>query len=634
MKKWLLKCSVIAIIALNFIPASAEVTSTPKPSDRENILYVAGDTDNYPLEYYDSGLNEFRGIIPDILNKISDYSGIDFVYINWDKTDKYSLAENSQVDLVSSVTATEKVPMKKDYLELISYSKMNNNEVHSGIVFTSRLNDETIAKIKNALNNIPSNTITGIYLSYASKLASPNSISGEIALILCILLITFICVLLLKIRRIKTDYEEDKLTDPETGLGNLPFFKYYFKHNICDKISSGTYNIAYIILDSGYLRSYHGENSFEEVLKYTTYVLSEYTGDEDISARITENGFVYSFCSKDSSEAKKRLIEIMDKLNGFRNSSRKSKPVFHCASYELSPTDKNIEILLFSLRRNCNEIIGTEKQIVFCDISSMNKVQEKKKITESILNGFEKNEFKMYLQFIVNNKTKKITSAEALSRWDNPQKGLVGPGNYIKDMESSSLISRHDFYMFELVCKQLEKWNNTEFSNVSISCNFTRITLSEENFMDKLIAISGLYNFDKTRLAIEITEDAIEKDREVAKRNAALCKEHGFKVYLDDMGSGYTSLANLCDYPIDIVKIDRDILLKAATQKGKDLLSGIVKLAHSLNLSVICEGVETEEQNAILEQTECDYIQGWYYSKPIPAEESECFIEKHNLLYK
>ena len=124
-----------------------------------------------------------------------------------------------------------------------------------------------------------------------------------------------------------------------------------------------------------------------------------------------------------------------------------------------------------------------------------------------------------YSSFIVDNKTKKIVSAEALSRWDSSEKGLIGPGKYIENMEASGLISRHDFYMFELVCRQLEKWAGTEFENVALSCNFTRITLSEENFIDKLLMISNSYSFDKTKIAIEITEDAIEKDRETATKN-------------------------------------------------------------------------------------------------------------------
>ncbi len=252
-------------------------------------------------------------------------------------------------------------------------------------------------------------------------------------------------------------------------------------------------------------------------------------------------------------------------------------------------------------------------------------------MTQRIINGLNNNEFKMFLQFIVDSKTKKIVSAEALSRWERPEKGLVGPVHYIAHMEETGLISAHDFYMFELVCRQLEKWNGTEYNDISISCNFTRITLSEEDCIDKLKRISERYNFDKSKLAIEITEDAIEKDREIAKGNVILCKRLGFRVYLDDLGSGYTSLSNLCDYPIDVVKIDRDILLKTNTDRGKALFCGIVALAHSMDIAAIGEGVETEEQNNLVSQSDCDFIQGWYYTKALPLEECEAFIDNYNI---
>ena len=246
--------------------------------------------------------------------------------------------------------------------------------------------------------------------------------------------------------------------------------------------------------------------------------------------------------------------------------------------------------------------------------------------TQSILKGLDKGEFKMYLQFIVDSKTGTFVSAETLSRWHTSDDGVIGPVNYIAHMESEGLISRHDFYMFDLVCRQLEKWKNTEYKDISISCNFTRITLSEEDFIVKILDIVEKYDFDKSKLAIEITEDAIEKDREVAIENVMKCKELGFSIYLDDLGSGYTALANLCDYPIDVVKIDREILLKTTTKRGKALFAGIVALAHKLELPAICEGVENEEQNTLVTLADCDYIQGWYYSKPMPVEECEEFI--------
>ena len=621
------KLICVFLIGLAFFvqPAFAEVITTDKPEGYEDYIYVAGSYDNYPIEYYDEDLKAYCGVIPDLLESISERTDMNFVYVNGDKTNKNVLGKNLKVDAVSAIDGNNNVTYKKDYIELVSYKK-GEKTLRFGIVFTALMDDDKIAMIKNAANEISQDQINGIYLSYADNNNEMNYIWLVSFLLICMIFIAFIVFLFIRINRIQKEIEEEKLTDDETGMGNLQYFKYHFKHTINDS-SRSRYYISYIILDSSYLRSYHGDSSFEEVLKYTASVLTEKSGDKEITARITENGFAFAFLAQSDDDAQKRLKSLMDKLNDFEDMKEKNnKLVFHCAAYHLLGMDKNCEILLFNLRKNCNRIFGTEKQIIYCDTHSMNKVAEEKKFTESIIKGFEKNEFKMYLQFIVDNKTKKIVSAEALSRWDRNEKGVVGPGKYIKNMENAGLISKHDFYMFELVCQQLEKWANTEYKDISISCNFTRITLSEKNFVEILKTISEKYNFDKSKLGIEITEDAIENDRETATENVRLCKELGFKIYLDDLGSGYTSLSNLCDYPIDVVKIDRDILLKTDTKRGKELFRGIISLAHSLNISVICEGVETEEQKRKVSDSDCDYIQGWYYSKAMPQNECEEFI--------
>ena len=626
MKKFMIV--FIGLFAFFVQPVFAEVVTTEITEGYADYVYIAGDPKNYPIEYYDETNEKYCGIIPDLLEIISERSGVNFVYINGNKTNKNNLGENLQIDIVSSATGDSSLAYYKDYLKLVSFEK-DGKTVESGLVFTSLADDVMIPKIKTAESEISENIKSGIYLSYAIESGRTNYLLILLALVFCLLLIIAIVLLVLRIKRIRKEHSADKMTDAETGMGNLQFFKYHFRYTISD-ISRSLYHIAYIILDSSYLRSYHGDSSFEDVLKYTASVLSEYTGDREISARITESGFAFAFQAMNDDEAKKRLSEVMKKLNSFEDMKEKNnKLVFHSAVYHLDGYDRNCEILLFNLRKNCNKIFGSEKEIIYCDTHSMNMIQEEKKITESILKGFEKNEFKMYLQFIVDNKTKQIVSAEALSRWDSAEKGLIGPGKYIANMEIAGLISKHDFYMFELACRQLEKWKGSAFRNIALSCNFTRITLSEENFIDKLKMISNSYDFDKSQLAIEITEDAIEKNRETATNNVKLCKELGFRVYLDDLGSGYTTLANLCDYPIDVVKIDRDILLKTENEKGKDLFAGIIALAHSLNIKVICEGVETEEQKALVSSSNCDFVQGWYYSKPLPLEECESFINAY-----
>ncbi len=625
------KIKIILLTLLLICPcfnifASADVFTTPKTEGMGDCVYVAGSADMYPMEYYDEENEQFAGIIPQLLERISTYSGIDFVYINGDNPDKESMGNNLQVEIVSSATEFKEKYYCKDYIELVSYEDNGKTE-RIGLIFTSLASDELIASVKAAAEKILTPEKNGIILSAIGE--ESTSIIGWVItiILLCIMLIGISVILGLKIKELKQKHISEKMTDPETGMGNLVYFRHHFKYTIGD-VARNLYYVAYIMLDGSYLKAYYGEDSFENALKHTSLVLSECANDREVAARINENGFALAFQAASENEATEKIEDIIRRLNEFEDVKEiNNRFLFHVAVYNLTIADKNCEMILFNLKKNCKKIFDTEKQIVFCDARSMNMVQEEKKISESILNGLKNEEFKMYLQFVVDNKTKRIVSAEALSRWDSPSKGLISPAKYIEVMETAGLISRHDFYMFDLVCRQLEEWNGTEFGNITISCNFTRITLSEENFSDRLKMIADSYNFDKGKLAIEITEDAIEKNREIATENVKKCKELGFRIYLDDLGSGYTSLANLCDYPIDVVKIDRDILTKTESERGKDLFYGIVALAHSLNMQVICEGVETAEQNEFVSSSECEYIQGWYYSKAFPKEECEEFIK-------
>lgn len=255
--------------------------------------------------------------------------------------------------------------------------------------------------------------------------------------------------------------------------------------------------------------------------------------------------------------------------------------------------------------------------------------EEEKAFLEKIEAGLENQEFKMYLQFIVDNTTKRIMSAEALARWEDTNGDIIPPVEFIPIMEKFGLIARLDYHMFEMACKKLETWKNTEFSDFTISCNFTRITISEADFVTRLKQIADRYAFDRSKLLIEITEDAVEQNHDIAMRNIMNAKELGFRIALDDIGAGYTSLINLCEYPLDVVKIDRDILLKTEHARGKKLFWGIISLAHYLNLKVVCEGVETEAHNSLVSESDCDYIQGWYYSKALPELHAETFAKEY-----
>ena len=622
MKKVLTILSIFMLcVCLSFF-AGAETDTTQKTDGYAECIYVLGSHDNAPMEYYSDETEQFEGVMPDLLDIISSKTDIDFVYINGADKDKDTLAQNSQAELVSDCNLNSKKDYYADTAEVFSYNsdKSINN---IGFAFTKTADPDFITQFKSAVETIPHSQIDGLILQYSEHKEVNYKLLIPIGIAVCLILLLLVIILIIQNRKISQQNRIESMIDTETGIGNLTYFKHMFE-DVLDDFARSIFYIAYIILDNSYLRAYYGDAVFSDVLKATANTISSATAENEFAARITENGFALVFSSTNDDDAYTRLSEIFKKLRQYIDPEKDgSKLVFHASLYNLTQADKDSEILLFNLRKNCNKIFGTDTKIILCDVHSMNRVAEEKKITEGIIRAFDRGEFKLYLQFTVDAKTKNIVSAEALSRWDSFDKGLISLGKYIKIMEEDGLISKHDYYMFDLVCKQLEKWNGTKFSHIVIACNFTRITISENDFIEQIKAISSKYNFNKPNLCIEITEDAIEKNSEKALKNIEECKKLGFHIALDDLGSGYTSLINLCHYPVDVVKIDNSILNSTDNARGRLLFEGVVDIAHKLQLSVICEGVETKEQNEFVTGTDCDYIQGFYYYRPMPIEECE-----------
>lgn len=454
-----------------------------------------------------------------------------------------------------------------------------------------------------------------------------RSILPALCVILAVLLFLVMSGGIWWMHRLREAMRRGRIRDVETGIGNLAFFDECFRQIPYEQRAK--YTLLYIIIDSNYLQIYHGELAMSDAVKYTAGILSEFADENAIVARITENGFILAFCADDGPEVVNKVEVVREKLDMFLSDSRaEDSPYFYAAVYTMRIEDKNCEYLLYNLRRNCNIHTNRDHPLVYCDVQMMNSEVEEKRLIERIENGFDRKEFKMYMQFIVDRETEQIVSAEALSRWVDSEGNVISPAVYIGALEKAGRISRLDYYMFEKVCCQLHKWRDTEFENLSLSCNFTRITISESDFMTHIREIASRYVFDKEKLIIEITEDAIEKNYNRALENILQCRQMGFKIALDDMGSGYTSLVNLCEYPISEVKLDRGILLKAE-KTGMDLLYGIIALVHNMGIQVVCEGVETEAQRELIAKTNCEYIQGWYYSKPISEREAARFVRDY-----
>lgn len=190
------------------------------------------------------------------------------------------------------------------------------------------------------------------------------------------------------------------------------------------------------------------------------------------------------------------------------------------------------------------------------------------------------------------------------------------------------MIDKLDFYVFEKTCQLLSQWKDTQYENLYLSCNFTRTTLSSYGFAKNFENILSKYTINRSNLVVELTEDFLTDNKELAYQNIQSIKAAGCKIALDDFGSGYTSFGDLCDYPLDVIKVDRQIVAKAQSSRGNAVLIGITRMAHSLGIQILCEGVETEDENKRVTEAGCDFIQGFLYSRVLPADNAMDFLNK------
>ena len=218
----------------------------------------------------------------------------------------------------------------------------------------------------------------------------------------------------------------------------------------------------------------------------------------------------------------------------------------------------------------------------------------------------------------------KMHRAEALSRWFHKDRGLIMPGDFIPILERSDNIYRMDYYIWEQAAKQLAIWEKAGHGDVSISVNVSPKDLYYGDVADIFIQLAEKYKINPARLHLEITESTIIENFDACNLIIEKLRTRGFLVGLDDFGSGYSSLNMLQNIQADILKLDMGFLRKLDHwERGKQIIKLVIDLAKTLDMAVVAEGVETAEQVQYLRELQCDYLQGFYFSKPIAVEEFE-----------
>lgn len=258
-------------------------------------------------------------------------------------------------------------------------------------------------------------------------------------------------------------------------------------------------------------------------------------------------------------------------------------------------------------------------------------LKERMIMSNELQGALARNEFQLYYQPQLNLKTGQICKFEALLRWHNQKLGSVSPTKFIEVAEATHLINSIGDWVLDEACRFLRELHNRGYSHISISINVSVIQLMQIDFVDKVIDTLKRYDLDPKYLELEVTESVLIESYEKIWEKLSLLKSKGISIALDDFGSGYSSLNYIIKMPINTLKIDKSFIHSISQNvQGQTLTKMIIMLGKKLGLSVIGEGVETKEQAEYLKRFQCNMVQGYYYSKPVPRQEVFSLLDGKN----
>ena len=325
---------------------------------------------------------------------------------------------------------------------------------------------------------------------------------------------------------------------------------------------------------------------------------------------------------------RKVLDDILDNL--FVGDLSKAKARLKMGVYENAskniPIETRFDRACFALNKINNNLVDN---IATYD----NKLHEKEVFEEQLIDDFkqaiENKEFIVCYQpkFFIQKDTPELTSAEALVRWNHKKLGMIPPSVFVPLFEENGLIQELDNYVWNETASQIKLWKEKYHRSIKVSINVSRIDIYDPNLIDKLTNIIDKNKLSFNELILEITASAYTSDVDIIINRINELKELGFIIEMDDFGTGYSSLNMISSLPLDALKLDMVFIKEAfSDKKDTNIIELIINLAKKLSLKVVAEGVETLEQLDALKELGCDIVQGYYYSKPIPANDFERFL--------
>ena len=439
-------------------------------------------------------------------------------------------------------------------------------------------------------------------------------------------------VIMARCERIIQLYEDKSIIrsaekDELTNLYTREFFQEYIRQidRNCSDVSMDAIvlNIEHFHMLNEMFGRQMGDNVLRKVAGMLSDMLAEGVG---IGCRPDSDYFYYYIEHRDSYE--KVFATLSKELSGI---SKIPGVRIRLGVYQNVDKDISIEDRFDHAKYACDRIRGDYNRQIFFYNSEEN---EKDLYHEQLINDIDaaiaNKDFVVFYQpkYGIQCDEPELRSAEALIRWQHPKYGMISPGDFIPLFESNGLIQKLDHYVWEEAAGQIRKWKDEFGYTVPVSVNVSRVDIYDSELENRLLKILKDNGLDAGELMLEITESAYADDARGLTNVVESLRGRGFRIEMDDFGSGYSSLNMITQIPIDVLKMDMKFIRNMNKDaKSLKLVELVIEIADYLGVPVVAEGVEDKNQVAQLKEMGCELIQGYYFSKPVPPEEFNRFIK-------
>ncbi|MEG1981829.1 MAG: EAL domain-containing protein [Clostridia bacterium] len=415
--------------------------------------------------------------------------------------------------------------------------------------------------------------------------------------------------------------------DALTGIPNIEQFKLtattLFKENLATSYSILNFDIKQF----RFLNNDLGYKVGNEFLIFIANRLKNFSTTGETFARVSADQFLLLFYNKHDNAVLEKYIYNLKSEIATWNQALGSYYSAHMAFgvYKIESVDTDIMTAIEKsniARKSAKESYDSDIAIYNIDIQK--EIDFKKELVKSMPLALKNGEFKLFIQPKYDFTTEKIVGGEALVRWIKPDGTMIMPNEFISLFEQTGDIYSLDMFMLDTLCKFIKNLISKNITAVPISINQSRNYMYRQNYVESIFNIVKENNVTTSLIELEITENTVYTNLDSLIEVLDKLQSLGFKLSLDDFGSGYSSLNVLKNLSVDTIKLDRFMLSETLTSdREKTVVSNIINMAKELNISVVAEGVETIEQVDFLRKCGCETAQGYYYSKPIPAKDFE-----------